>query len=89
MIHAIIALVLQFIVGTLTGDWWIMAALISGFYLGREHGQAEYRWIERFGGGLRKNLPWYGVLDRRVWDIHSITDWVLPIVFTSTVAILV
>lgn len=89
MIHAVIALVAQFLIGKLTGNWWVVAVLFSGFYLGREHAQAEYRWIERFGQGLRKNLPWYGALDPKVWNLHSITDWVLPIVFTSTVAILV
>lgn len=88
MLHAAIALAIQLIVGKLTGNWWTVCLLASGFYLGREHAQAEYRWIERFGGGLRANLPWNGVLDPKVWNLHSITDWVLPILFTGTVAIL-
>ena len=42
------------------------------FFTGREHAQAEYRWIEHYGSGLRSNLPWNGWCDPRVWDIHSL-----------------
>lgn len=55
----------------LCGYWWMGAAVGSFFFLGRELAQAEYRWIERFGGGLRANLPWWGMLDPKVWDVHS------------------
>lgn len=41
------------------------------YFVGREITQAEYRWIEWYGYGQRKNLPWYGALDERVWDTHS------------------
>jgi len=41
------------------------------FFLGREIAQAEYRWIEKFAGGLRANMPWWGGFDYRVWDAHS------------------
>ena len=41
------------------------------FFLGRELAQAEYRWIERYGQGRRANMPWWGPVDRRVWDTHS------------------
>lgn len=40
-------------------------------FLGREHAQAEYRWIETYGHGQRANLPWWGGFDGRVWDVHS------------------
>jgi len=41
------------------------------FFTGREHTQAEYRWIETFGRHRRANMPWWGGFDRRVWDVHS------------------
>jgi hypothetical protein len=41
------------------------------FFIGREIAQAEYRWIERYGKGLRESMPWYGSIDPRVWDVHS------------------
>lgn len=34
-------------------------------------------------------MPWWGRFDRRVWDVHSMTDWLLPIIFTTVVAVLV
>lgn len=40
-------------------------------FAGREHAQAEYRWIENFGSHRRAYLPWWGGLYRRVWDVHS------------------
>ena len=47
------------------------AVLMMAFFVGRELAQAEYKWIERYGLGRRYNMPWWGALDPRVWDIHS------------------
>ena len=69
--HLAIAIALQCFIGLVTGNWWIGAALMSGVMMGREHAQAEYKWIEHYGQGRRANLPWWGWLDRRVWDVHS------------------
>jgi hypothetical protein len=69
--HLLIALAVQAVLGWLTGNWWAGAALMSGVMMGREHAQAEYKWIERYGQGLRANLPWWGWADPRVWDVHS------------------
>lgn len=41
--HAIIALVMQGIVGILTGNWWAGAALGIGFYWGREKRDHEIK----------------------------------------------
>lgn len=86
--HLIIALVIQLLVGLLTGNWWAGAALSAGIFIGREHAQAEYRWIEKFGSYRRAYMPWWGGLDRRVWDVHS---WwwnlLLPIIGVALVAI--
>ncbi|MEY3760054.1 MAG: hypothetical protein RIR39_1545 [Pseudomonadota bacterium] len=60
-----------FLVGLLIG-YSVPATWVGViFFIGREHAQAEYRWIERFGSGLRANLPWWATFDKRVWDFHS------------------
>lgn len=46
----------------------------------REHTQAEYRWIEKYGQNKRANMPWWGGFDPRVWDIGSLTDWLVPLI---------
>lgn len=48
------------------------------FYAGREHAQAEYRWIAAYGHGHRKNMPWWGGLDPRAWNVKSVADVLLP-----------
>ena len=85
--HIIAALAAQAIVGRLTRNWWIGAALSSAYFVGREIAQAEYRWIERFGGGLRANMPWWGPLDIRVWPKpDQWVDWIGPVIATCLVA---
>lgn len=86
--HSAYALLLMAIIGLLTGNWLAGAMLGVGFFLGREHAQAEYRVIEKFYDGRRIKMPWYGGFERRAWDVKSILDFVLPIVATS-VAVLV
>lgn len=85
--HALIALMLQSIVGLLTGRWWAGAALASGYFIGREVAQAEYRWIELYGSGLRANMPWWAPLDGRVWPKpDQFVDWLGPVAATCGLA---
>jgi hypothetical protein len=93
--HVLVAVVLQiaialavrtFTPGLSPAAWWIGAAAASGFYLARELTQAEYRWIERLGGGRRVNMPWWGQFDLRVWDAKSWLDWFLPTAVTAFLA---
>jgi hypothetical protein len=87
--HALAAVAIQAVIGRLTGNWWIGAALASGYFLGREVAQAEYRWIEQFGEGLRANLPWWGVADARLWvQPEQVADWLGPVLATSLVAMI-
>jgi hypothetical protein len=86
MIHLPLAAFIQALTAYLTGDLWLGAAIASGFFCGREHAQAEYRWIERYGFGLRANMPWHGGFQSRVWNIKSVLDFALPVVFTCSVA---
>ena len=88
--HAIAALVVQAIVGRLTGNWWAGAALASAYFIGRELTQAEYRWIEVYGHGLRANMPWWGPFDLRVWPkLDQWVDWMAPLLATCSVALIV
>ena len=85
--HAVMALVLQAMIGLAFGNWWAGAAVASAYFLGREAAQAEYRWIERFGEGRRANLPWWGVFDLRVWPKpDQWIDWLGPVLATVALA---
>ncbi|AIT82801.1 hypothetical protein [Novosphingobium pentaromativorans] len=86
--HAFWALAIQTVVGLFTRNWWAGAALACGYFLGREMAQAEYRWIEQFGHGLRANMPWWGAFDGRVWPkADQFADWIGPIVSTCSLAL--
>jgi hypothetical protein len=87
--HSAYALLFMAIIGLLTGNWLAGAMLGIGFFLGREHAQAEYRVIQTYYGGKRANMPWYGGFERRAWDVKSILDFVLPIVATTIVLIII
>lgn len=85
--HAIAALLIQALIGLITRNWWAGAALACGYFIGRELAQAEYRWIEQFGQGLRANMPWWGVFDGRVWDnADRLADLIGPVLATVPVA---
>lgn len=47
--HPVVAGVIQLAVYFLTGNEWIGGLIGLAVFAGREHAQAEYRWIERFG----------------------------------------
>jgi hypothetical protein len=66
--------------GMIFGAFWMSVAYsyCIGFFCGREHAQAEYRWIERFGNGLRSNMPWDGGFRLVVWDSHSLLGFLAP-----------
>lgn len=85
--HAVYATLTQTIVALLTHDWWTGAAAGAWFFIGRELAQAEYRWVEQYGGHKRANLPWYGSLDWRVWTLDSMLDWIVPCLAVVAVAL--
>lgn len=78
LIHALVAVAAQVLVGLLTGNWWLGGALACCWWIAREHTQAEYRWIERFASGVRARMPWWGGFDPRVWTMDSVVDWLVP-----------
>ncbi|MNR58175.1 hypothetical protein D3C85_1791080 [compost metagenome] len=71
--------------GLVTGNWWIGAALACTWWLAREHTQAEYRWIEQFGQGLRAHMPWWGGFDPRAWTMGSALDLAAPIAVCAAI----
>ena len=74
LIHAAVAVAAYLAFGLDAG----MLACV--WFVSREHAQAEYRWIESLGNGLRANMPWYGGFDVRVWSKSDPwLDMLLPI----------
>lgn len=87
--HAVPALLIQVAIALLLRNWPAGAAAACAWSISREITQAEYRWIEQFGGGLRANMPWWGGLDRRVWlQADPWLDWVLPSLLALAIALL-
>jgi len=86
--HTIIAAICT-IIGFLLGNVIAGAAFGAALFIGREHDQAEHRWISDFGGGLRSNLRWYGGFNPAVWDLASLSDWLVPAVVVAGLAVLV
>ena len=83
--HAAISLVIQALVGLLTGNWWLGGLLACTWWIAREHTQAEYRWIEKYGQGKRANMPEWAGFDYRVWNVSSLLDFIAPVVACSIV----
>lgn len=85
--HVVVAVIVQVLVALLTRNWWLGAAVASAYFVGREIAQAEYRWIEYYGEGLRSNMPWWGPLDHRVWrTADQWLDWIGPVAVTCLIA---
>lgn len=76
--HPVIALVLQAIIGLVSGDWWVGAAAGSCYFIGREYAQAEHRVIQQYYGGRRVNMPFWGGFEPRAWTIKGLLDFILP-----------
>lgn len=86
--HALVAAVVQILIGLMTGNWWAGGALPTGYFIGRELAQAEYRWIEQLGTGLRADMPWNAVFDPRVWQtVDQTADWLGPLVVSLGIAV--
>lgn len=86
MMHALIAILIQIGLGLASGNWLLAGLAGAAVFIGREHAQAEQRWIERFGLGRRANMPWWGGFDVRVWNRKSLLDWIAPIAATLIIA---
>ena len=86
--HIALAILLQLLAVRLTGNWLAGAAAAGAWAISREITQAEYRWIEQFGGGLRANMPWWGGLDPAVWQkVDPWLDWIVPTLVAIGIAL--
>jgi len=82
--------------GLITLAWCIGCVLLgapcacffwpAAFYLGREHAQAEYRYIKAHGG-KRADCPWWMGFAPSAWDLKSLEDWLLPLVSAGVFAV--
>jgi hypothetical protein len=87
--HILLALAIQLAVAAALRSWWAGAAAACCWAIAREITQAEYRWIEQFGHGLRANMPWWGGLDLRVWQsLDPWLDWGAPTVAVIAIAVI-
>lgn len=89
MEHILLAIIIQLIVRFILGSWSAGAAAAVAWAVSREITQAEYRWIEHYGGHLRANMPWWGGLDLRVWQYADPwLDWIAPSVVVVAIALI-
>ena len=85
--HLALALALQLVVVAATRSWWGGAFAAAAWAISREVTQAEYRWIEHHGAGLRANMPWWGGFDPIVWQgVDPWLDWLAPSLFAMAIA---
>lgn len=86
--HAFYALLMQYLLAALAGDWWLGAAFGAAFFCGREHAQAEERYIVRHGGHrYQTRLPAeFGALLPSSWNNDAVADLVCPALVVVIVA---
>lgn len=86
--HVLIALAFQVPIGVFTGNWWAGAAFGAAIFFGREHAQAEIRYVKANGGNryLTPNSPEIGCLHPRYWNLDSVLDCTLPALAVALLA---
>ena len=85
--HIALALLIMLPLALLTRSCAAGAAAACAWSISREITQAEYRWIEQYGGGLRANMPWWGGFDPKAWHADAMLDWMLPSLVVVGIAI--
>ena len=86
MSHVVITVVGMILTYVLFGNPIIGGLLATFLFIGREHAQAEYRYMHKHGLN-RESSPWCKGFKRESWDLKSILDWALPLIVTIAVAI--
>ena len=87
--HIIVAILIQLIVRFISGSWAAGTAASFAWFLSREIAQAEYRWIEQFGGGLRANMSFginrisTGTLQMLFWAFATVMGLSMSTVFLA------
>lgn len=80
--HAVIAALITAVVGFLSGNYWIGAALAIGVFIGREHAQREYKI------GDPSKLYGYEAFDFWRWSLDSKLDLIFPVVMSVVIALI-
>ena len=71
------------LVATLLGCGLYALLVMAGFWTGREHSQAEYRYMSAHSIN-RSNLKWYDGFKLESWNYDSfVNDLIIPIVVGS------
>lgn len=65
---------------------WLGAFAAIVMAVTREITQAEYRWIEAFGHGLRRNMPDLAGFYVWEWNAHSVAETVAAVAAVTLVA---
>lgn len=86
--HAVVAVIVQVVVFVATGDWWLGAALGAGLFLGREHAQAENRYMAATGHTYDDSFPELACFSPRWWSRDAVLDFVAPAAAVCAVALL-
>ena len=88
IVHLLLAIAIQLAVGLALRNLFAGAFAATAWVVSREITQAEYRWIEQFGHGLRANMPWWGRFDPAVWQKSDPwLDWAVPTVAVCAIAL--
>ena len=75
--HTLITLAVV-LAASLFGAQWPAALAMAAFWAGREHAQAEYRWMARYYTN-RAGMPWYAGWLPESWTRDSlVNDLLLP-----------
>lgn len=78
--HALVAAAVQVGWGLAAGDWIAGGVMGVLLFVGREHAQAEYRYIQAHGGSryATPRASEIGCLHPRYWNTGSVLDLVVP-----------
>lgn len=78
--HALVAAAVQVGWGLTAGDWIAGGVMGVLLFVGREHAQAEYRYINAHGGSryATPRAPEIGCLHPRYWSTGSVLDIAVP-----------
>lgn len=82
--HAAIAACIMAVIWFATNDTLAGAMAGSWFFLGREHSEAEYRWMDLHKTN-RTGAESIGAFSPDVWTIGSLLDWIVPILTCTAI----
>jgi hypothetical protein len=81
MIHGLISLLIATELAFIS-PW--LAFLPAAFYLGREHSEAEYRYMKAHHTN-RADSPWYMGFLPESWTLDAVLDCAIPFLVCATV----